>query len=188
MKKIASALFAVVTVAGCQDGLICDPLDIFNCCDPSLDLSCDPFRFDGFFGARTATPTELEKLLLFQQTAPLTAPSTDGVSGIWNVSLQSSGGTCPGVPDSIDGIAEVTQVKRRVTVEIPRVGTYRGRLRRDGFSASGSYHRAGAFCRGSASVKFTDVQDSSAEVQASASIKCLGVRRCAAKFQGVATR
>jgi len=191
MFKKYSLVLLVLSFFGCTDNQICDPLDVFNCCDPGLDPFCAQ-RFGSFSGFPNNSGQGLGLFGPggFFRSASLTKRALDssGVSGAWNVSLKKESGSCAGAPAQIDGVGAITQVKRRVTVSIPGLGIYRGNTNSQGFSASGSYFKPGSFCFGNANLKFSSIQPTTAAVRGSASVKCLGLRRCTVNYVGSATR
>ena len=189
MRKKYLIVFVVLSLFGCTDNQICDPLDAFNCCDPGLDPFCAD-KFGGFlpypnnFGQGLFGPNSF----FLSRSVAKQAVGSSGISGAWNVSLKQESGSCLGAPPAINGVGLVTQNKRRVVVTIPSLGTYRGSTNSQGFSASGSYFKPRSFCYGSANLRFSNIQSSSASVRGTASVKCLGLKRCKVNYVGSATR
>ena len=181
--------FTLIFLVGCTDNQICDPLDAFNCCDPGLDPFCAE-RFGTFSSNQTTLGQGFFGTNSFFHKASIARQIVDssGLSGAWNVTLRKQGGSCIGAPEELNGVGAVTQNKRRVVVTIPSLGTYRGRTTNEGFSASGSYFKPRSFCFGNANLRFSNIQSSMASVNGTASVKCLGIKRCTVNYVGTATR
>jgi len=187
MRSLRLILLIVILVGltSCDEDLVCDPFDIFHCCDPSLQLFCHE-RYGTFASGRADFTSTLKRLE--RAVKPTKGKRTPGVAGAWNLSLKLKRGTCAGAPKKVDAGAFITQNKLRSAFTVPGVGTFSGAANRSSFSASGSYLEVGALCSGRGTVRLRNVSPASGLVTASATLKCLGAPRCTVQYEGKATR
>jgi hypothetical protein len=106
------------------------------------------------------------------------------ISGVWNVELQSTGGSCPGQPALLPGAVSIRQVGRRALVRVANYGSFLGKVDRRGLNLRGMFTPLDTPCMADFRVRQTIGSSNVSIVRTNATIECLGDFRCTARAEG----
>ncbi|NDC38540.1 MAG: hypothetical protein EBZ48_10865 [Proteobacteria bacterium] len=108
------------------------------------------------------------------------------LSGVYTVSLTRTSGVCSTLPNSIQGVATLTQRDKNVRVSLPNLGTTTLCATTNGFSGEFSRSRLG--CDASGNLQAVYSSQDSASLTGNLQIICPGQSNCTGTFSGTLTR
>lgn len=106
-------------------------------------------------------------------------------NGLYDFKVVTNTGTCNVANLNLQGVASVSQVRDRLSIQLPSLGVFNTRLINSAFSVN--LQKRANLCRVSGPVTGTFDATSKALVQADFSVQCVGQPACAIKVNGELT-
>lgn len=108
------------------------------------------------------------------------------LSGIFDSRLRLASGTCPILPESVEGRAVVYQRDRQARLYLPRLGFASFGVNSSGFSGSFRKRKIACVIDGDLSAQYSSAD--AASVTGSLKVVCLGTEQCNGTFSGTFSR
>jgi hypothetical protein len=182
-------LFAIcLSFFGCAGGGGFCPVNIPSCCYDTL-FGCGTFDLpSGCSCSDYGYMSRVDSNKFLSKNHQKKSTPSNGLSGRWTGILKQKSSTCSSFLKQINGVIQINDSTKRISVKVPGYGTLKGTKRPKGFKASGSYRPMLSFCNAKIGVNFSSIKNGVASTDTSINLSCLGMKSCTANYKGTLQR